>query len=188
MRPPAAAALACLALRAAALGAQRQGPDPRVAAPAPGAPRAPRVADDTARAGAAVTAASLLALARAAPLAQGTALRGYDALSRERITASFALREGAPSVTVFRQETAARVRWARGAGLALDLLGRRRHAVGPGRQLRDVAGDDLAPVPYYPGRDALWVGGGRFVRPDVDTTGLVHTRWRRAPSGSTRTR
>jgi hypothetical protein len=120
------------------------------------------------------TAAALLARARAARLAQDTALRGYDALARERITAAFALREGAPSTTVFRQETAARVRWSRGAGLALDLLGRRRYAIGRGAGIQNVAGDDLAPVPYYPGRDALWVGGGRFVRADVDTSSLVH--------------
>jgi hypothetical protein len=40
--------------------------------------------------------------------------------------------------------------------------------------VRNVAGDDLAPIPYFPGRDALWLGGGRFVRQDVDTTTIVH--------------
>lgn len=120
------------------------------------------------------TAEALLALARRARLAQDSLLRGYDALARERITTALALRESAPSATVFRQETAARVRWARRGGVALDLVGRRRYAFGAGARLRDVAGDDLAPVPYYPGRDALWIGGGRFVRAEADTAGLVH--------------
>ena len=158
MRPRLAivAALALLASSGARLGAQA------------GAP--PR---DTAAA-LVETAESLLARARVARVVHDTALRGYDALSRERITAAFSVRDGAPSATVFRQETAARVRWTRGTGLALDLLGRRRYTIGRGARIRDVAGDDLAPIPYYPGRDALWVGGDRFVRSDVDTTGLVH--------------
>lgn len=134
----------------------------------------PRPSADDATARVDATAESLLAAARRARVAQDSALVAYDALSRERVTTAIGLRDVAPSATVFRQETAARVRWSRGGGVALDLLGRRRYAFGTGAKLRNVMGDDLAPVPYYPGRDALWVGGGRLVRPDVDTTQLVH--------------
>jgi hypothetical protein len=124
------------------------------------------------------TAAELLARARVARLRQDSALRSYDALSRERITATLSLRRDLPIArTVYREETAARVRWSRATGVELQLVGRRRF-VSPPPFTRppppESNGDGTAPVPYYPGRDPLWIGGGAFASAEVDTTELLN--------------
>ncbi|MGZ8492559.1 MAG: hypothetical protein ACXWZS_10200, partial [Gemmatirosa sp.] len=115
--------------------------------------------------GAQVTdAAGLLARARVARVTQDSALRAYDAISRERVTATLGvLGDLGPERTVFRQESAARVRWTRESGAEVELLGRRRFVGVPGMRTNDAAALD-APIPWYPGREALWIGGGRFVR------------------------
>ncbi|GLC25223.1 ShlB/FhaC/HecB family hemolysin secretion/activation protein [Roseisolibacter agri] len=121
-----------------------------------------------------VTAPALLARARVARLAQDSALRAYEALARERVTATLGvLGDLGPERTIFRQENAARVRWTRAAGVDLEILGRRRYVGVPGLRTNDAAAVD-APVPYYPGRDALWIGGGRFVRTETRENELVH--------------
>jgi len=33
---------------------------------------------------------------------------------------------------------------------------------------------DMSPIPYYPGREALWVGSGGMARAEVDENELVH--------------
>jgi hypothetical protein len=122
----------------------------------------------------ATDAAELLARARVARLAQDSAVRAYEALSRERVTATLGvLGELGPERTVFRQESAARVRWTRESGAEVELLGRRRFVGVPGMRTNDAAALD-APIPYYPGRDALWIGGGRFVRAESREDELVH--------------
>ncbi|MGZ8457658.1 MAG: ShlB/FhaC/HecB family hemolysin secretion/activation protein [Gemmatirosa sp.] len=125
--------------------------------------------------GAQVTdAAGLLARARVARLTQDSALRAYDAISRERVTATLGvLGDLGPERTVFRQESAARVRWTRESGAEVELLGRRRFVGVPGMRTNDAAALD-APIPWYPGREALWIGGGRFVRTETREDALVH--------------
>lgn len=119
-------------------------------------------------------APALLARARVARLAQDSALRAYEALARERVTATLGvLGDLGPERTVFRQESAARVRWTRAAGVVVEMLGRRRFVGVPGLRTNDAAALD-APVPHYPGRDALWIGGGRFVRPEPRADELLH--------------
>jgi hypothetical protein len=165
--------------------------------PATQPPAAAAPAPDTSRAAvpAPATAAELLARARAARTRQDAALRSYDALSRERVTARMALLRDVPlDRTVFRQETAARVRWSADAGLELELLGRRRYEANlplAPRVPDDVTGDGAAPVPYYPGRDPLWIGAAAFVEPGRDTAGLHNPlapgaeRWYRYALGDT---
>jgi hypothetical protein len=165
--------------------------------PATQPPAAAAPAPDTSRAAvpAPATAAELLARARAARTRQDAALRSYDALSRERVTARMALLRDVPlDRTVFRQETAARVRWSADAGLELELLGRRRYEANlplAPRVPDDVTGDGAAPVPYYPGRDPLWIGAAAFVEPGRDTAGLRNPlapgaeRWYRYALGDT---
>jgi hypothetical protein len=126
------------------------------------------------RTGAPLTAPALLARARVARLTQDSALRAYQALARERVTATLGVLGDVVPIerTIFREETAARVRWSRAAGVDIELLGQRRFAGVPGPQRRDGRVD--APVPYYPGREALWFGGGQFARADVRDGELIH--------------
>lgn len=122
---------------------------------------------------AAADGAALLALARKARLAQDDALQAYDATARERFTAAVGIRDVGRERTVWRNESAARVRWSRAQGVHLDMLGRRRFAAGIA-PAGGPAGDDYAPVPWYPGRDPLWIGGSTFVKPDVDESEAIH--------------
>ncbi len=150
---------------------------PRAGPPSAATPPAATPAD-TAAPPAPATAAELLARARVARLQQDSALRSYEALSRERITATLSLRRDLPIArTVYREETAARVRWSRSTGVELELVGRRRF-VSPPPFTRapppESNGDGTAPVPYYPGRDPLWIGGGAFASAEVDTTELLN--------------
>lgn len=165
METPARLVVAALAL-GTALGS---GPGTAAAQP----PAAP---DTAAPPPAPATAAELLARARRARLTQDAALRSYDALARERITARMALLADVPlDRLVFRQETAARVRWSEATGIELTLVGRRRYEANlpfAPPLPADVTGDVAAPVPYYPGRDALWIGGAAFVEAGADTAGL----------------
>ena len=155
-------------------------PDSAAVSPAPPAP---------------ATAAELLARVRAARTRTDAALRSYEALARERVTARISLLRDVPlERTVFRQETAARVRWGADAGLELELLGRRRYEASlpfAPRVPVTVTGDGVAPVPYYPGRDPLWIGAAAFVEPGSDTSGLRNPlalgaeRWYRYALGDT---
>src|SRR5688572_25009610 len=88
-------------------------------APAPATAPATTTADSATPAAIAppLTAPALLARARVARLAQDSALRAYEAVARERVTATLGvLGELGPERTIFRQESAARVRWTREAG------------------------------------------------------------------------
>jgi hypothetical protein len=118
-------------------------------------------------------AAALLARARVARVAQDSALRAYEALSRERVTATLGVLGAlGPERTIFRQEKVARVRWTREGGAEIEMLGHRRHSAFP--TVRPPGALLDAPVPHYSGRDALWIGAGYFVRTDVRDDELVH--------------
>ena len=160
-------------LLAALIAAQPVAPAPAGAPDTTPPAAAPVVATPPIR-----SAADLLARARVARLRQDSTLRSYEALSRERITATLGLRRDLPvERTVFRQETAARVRWSAATGLELELVGRRRFASPPPFTRvppPEVNGDGTAPVPYYPGRDPLWIGARAFADAPVDTAELLN--------------
>ncbi|MFM8566655.1 MAG: hypothetical protein ACKOCV_03060, partial [Gemmatimonadota bacterium] len=60
------------------------------------------------------TARTLLLRARAARLAQDSALRAYDVTSYQRLSLGLGLRAGARDRLAYRSEGAARVQWERG--------------------------------------------------------------------------
>lgn len=122
-------------------------------------------ADDRAR--------ELVRAARAARRRTDSALVAYDARSSERVTASGSVGRLTPDRVLGQRETVARVRWSRAAGAHLELLGRRRDR-NTGLPLPNPMGDDLAPVPYWPGREALWIPGASTGGLEADTTELVH--------------
>ncbi len=101
-------------------------------------------------------ARELIARARVARLEQDSTLTSYDATARERITAGMSLSSGGPEKLLLRSETASRVRWQRGRGVLIDLLGARTvfpmFFSGP-RVLGDFL--EMDPVPYFPGREQL---------------------------------
>ncbi len=118
-------------------------------------------------------ARDLLLKARDARLSQDSALLSYDASAYQRLSVGFGFRATGRDRLLMRSETASRVRWSRTGGVHIDLKGARSvFPVAP-----DEAGEadlsEVSPIPYYPGRDALWVGSGQ-ARAEVDERELIH--------------
>lgn len=111
-------------------------------------------------------ARELLLKARAARLQQDSSLQSYDAKSYQRISAGMSIRETARDRLIFRGENASRVRWERGVGARVEVLGARM-AVPIVQGIREAEEemdgeleselDDMLAVPYYPGKDELWL-------------------------------
>lgn len=111
-------------------------------------------------------ARDLLLRARAARLEQDSSLYSYDVKSYQRISAGMSLRETARERLLWRGENASRVRWQRGIGARVEVLGARMAAPivqGVEDAEKDMQGeleselDDMLAVPYYPGKDQLWL-------------------------------
>lgn len=111
-------------------------------------------------------ARELLLKARAARLQQDSSLQSYDVKSYQRISAGMSIRENARDRLIFRGENASRVRWERGVGARVEVLGARM-AVPIVKGIREAEKemegeleselDDMLAVPYYPGKDELWL-------------------------------
>ena len=118
-------------------------------------------------------ARTLLLRARDARLRQDSTLLNYDASAYQRMSVGMGFRAIGRDRLLFRTETASRVRWSRGGGVVIDLKGAR--SVFPSVKDGDgeVSMDEATPIPYYPGREALWIGSGK-TRAEVDERELIH--------------
>jgi hypothetical protein len=110
-------------------------------------------------------ARSLLERARAARLAQDSALLAYDAKTYQRLSVGLGIRRLGRDRLLMRTEHAARVRWGRGSGIWVEPTGRR--AVFP--MVKEAEGEadltEATPIPYFPGArvavDPVQPDGGR---------------------------
>ena len=117
----------------------------------------------------------LLERAREARIRQDTALAAYDATTYQRISAGLGIRRFGRERLVFRREDATRVRWRRGEGAVVDVLGARQ-AVPSGKgglQVQVEMDDGISPIPYFPGQESLWIGGDMVER-EVNDRSIVH--------------
>ncbi len=122
-------------------------------------------------------ARDLLLRARATRLEQDSSLLSYDVKSYQRVSAGMALRESARDRLIFRTESAAHVRWHRRTGARVEMLGARsalpivagiKEAEAEAQQeMLDEVGDMMA-IPYYPGKDELWLFEMIGTRDDED--------------------
>jgi hypothetical protein len=120
-------------------------------------------------------ARDLIAHARAARLRQDSSLLSYDAMTHQRISAWLGVRHIGVRRLVYRSENASRVRWARGAGAWVDVVGSRTAipmAFKGARVLRDAL--DESPIPYYPGREQLLTLAGMETVTGQDDGLFVH--------------
>jgi hypothetical protein len=103
---------------------------------------------------------TFVARARAARLAQDSTIISYEASTLQRLTIGVGISKFGRDRTLFRNEASSRVRWSRSVGAQIDVTGRRSAApmIGGVTDV-DIEGA-LSPIPYYPGRDALWLGMG----------------------------
>jgi len=118
-------------------------------------------------------AATLLAAARTSRLEQDSTLRGYDATSYERLSVGIGLKRIGRERLLMRTERVGRVTWQRGGPALVQILGK-RHVM----PMLEGAGDteiesyDI-PIPYYPGRETLWVGSG-IAKSDINESEIIH--------------
>ncbi len=119
-------------------------------------------------------ARDLLLSARAARLRQDSTLQSYDANAYQRLSVGIGLRAIGRDRLFFRTENATRVRWSRDGGAWIDVKGERSVVPGIKDADTDVDLSDLVSLPYFPGREALWVGSSATARPEVDERELVH--------------
>ncbi len=94
--------------------------------------------------------------ARRARLEQDSTLIAYDEMSHERLTVGLGVGRAGPEKLFLRSETAARVRWQRGHGAVVDVVGARAALpmLKPGvHVMTDML--HIEAIPYYPGRESL---------------------------------
>jgi hypothetical protein len=118
-------------------------------------------------------ARDLLLSAREARMRQDSSLRSYDAMSYERVSAGLGFRAMGRDRLLFRTENASHVRWSRDGGAWIELKGKRTVFPTFGEHDADADLDDPAPLPYFPGREAL-LFGSNTAKPVVDERELVH--------------
>jgi hypothetical protein len=118
-------------------------------------------------------AASLVARARVARLTQDSALTGYDAISYERMSVGMGFKRIGRDRLLMRSERAAHVLWTRGNPAYVEILGKR--AVMPMIEGADADMnlDEEVALPYFPGREGLWLGSG-LAKKDVSEDEVIH--------------
>jgi hypothetical protein len=118
-------------------------------------------------------ARDLLHRARAARMAQDSSLQSYDAKTYQRISVGLGFRAIGRERLLARTEVASRVKWSRANGALVEITGERAVAPAFGGTA-DFEPQMTTPVPYYPGREALWIGGDGLAEAEVDDRELVH--------------
>ena len=101
-------------------------------------------------------AREIIARAREARLRQDSTIVSYDATTKQRISAWLGVRKLGVRRLAYRNEIASHVRWQRGVGAWVDVLGTRTAIpmAFPGALVLEDALDE-SPIPYYPGREGL---------------------------------
>lgn len=131
-------------------------------------------ADHEASAFADERARELLLRARAARVAQDSALRAYQAKTWQRLSVGLGVR--GYDRMLLRTENASRVTWSRGAGVWVEPTGRR--AAAPAFGEGSVSSDlhSVTPIPYFPGRESLWTPSSyaRVAQAEVSENELIH--------------
>ncbi|MGK2960983.1 MAG: hypothetical protein ACSLFK_02415 [Gemmatimonadaceae bacterium] len=123
-------------------------------------------------------AGSLLSMARTSRLEQDSALTGYDAQTYERMSVGLGFKKIARERLLMRMERAARVVWSKNNPVYVEILGKREAFPALtgilDREDSEVdTGNDGVPIPYFPGRETLWVGSG-IAKADIDASEIVH--------------
>ncbi|MDQ6870911.1 MAG: hypothetical protein M3037_02740 [Gemmatimonadota bacterium] len=119
-------------------------------------------------------ARDLLLHAREARLVQDSTLTGYDASAYERMSVGMGFKRIGRDRLLMRAERATHVMWQRDKGAVVEVKGQRSafpmiEGVGDGDVNLGSGGD----IPYYPGRETLWIGSG-LAKADVSEDEMIH--------------
>lgn len=126
-------------------------------------------------------AKELLLKARVARLRNDSSIRAYDATAYQRMSVGMGFKAISHDRLVMRVENAAHIRWNRDVGIWMEITGSRvkMPMLGGMPGMKDAESEmnkemhEMTPIPWYPGKDALWVGGG-LARASVDAGDMVH--------------
>ncbi|MBM3907215.1 MAG: hypothetical protein FJ363_03945 [Gemmatimonadetes bacterium] len=121
------------------------------------------------------TARDLLLRARVARLRQDSLLVSYEARTYQRFSVGMGLRALGRERVIMRHEDIAHVRWHRTRGVWANVKGSRTALpVAPSDEASEnVSMGNDPPIPYYPGREQLWIGSG-MAKAEVDEREMVH--------------
>jgi hypothetical protein len=118
--------------------------------------------------------------ARVARLAQDSSLQSYDSKVKQRLSVLLGIGKLGRDRLVFRQESAARVRWQRDAGVRVDVTAGRVAIppLGSPKTERDALQEsaldnDGSPIPYFPGSENLLISD-LAAKTDVNERELVN--------------
>jgi len=119
-------------------------------------------------------ARDLLLKAREARLKQDSTLTGYEAKAYERMSVGMGFKRIGRDRLLMRAERAAEVKWQRGKPAMITVTGLR--SVLPA--IEDMGDTDVdlgskSDIPYVPGRESLWIGGG-LAKADVNEHEMIH--------------
>jgi hypothetical protein len=107
-------------------------------------------------------------------MAQDSSITGYDATTYERMSVGLGFKRIVRERLLMRTERATRIIWSRGSPAYVEVLGKRTAMpMLDGIGDADIDMDDAVPVPYYPGRETLWVGSG-LAKADIDEGEIIH--------------
>jgi hypothetical protein len=122
---------------------------------------------------------TLVEKARRTRITQDSTLLNYDAITRQRMSVDLGIGNVGREHLFYRQESAARVQWQHDVGAYVDMTGAR---VGipmapKAAEIQNVLSDAarMSPIPYFPGYEALWIGGeGATARAEANERDIVN--------------
>ena len=118
-------------------------------------------------------ARAILLKAREARIAQDSALTAYRATTTQRISVGMGVRRVGLEKLLFRTDNVAKVAWKRGVGVWVTPIGSRITS-----PMANVDGNsvDAVSVPYFPGRESLWIPSPNLdiAKADIDERDIIH--------------
>jgi len=118
-------------------------------------------------------AKQLLNRARVAREQQDSALRSYSATTTQRISASMGVRKVGLEKLLWRGDNVAKVEWKRGVGVWVTPIGSRM-TIPMADQVKDDGFSSAVTVPYFPGKESLWLPDGGVAKTDVNEREIIH--------------
>ncbi|MGV3709219.1 MAG: hypothetical protein ACO1Q7_10280 [Gemmatimonas sp.] len=115
----------------------------------------------------------LLMRARQAREQQDSALKSYTAVATQRLSASMGVRKVGLEKLVFRGDNVARVQWKRGTGVWVTPVGSRM-IVPMADQVEGEGFTSAITIPYFPGKETLWLPDGEVVKTDINERNIIH--------------
>jgi hypothetical protein len=121
-------------------------------------------------------ARDLLERARVARLEQDSSLTGYESDGYARMSVGMGFKRIGRDRLLMRGERASHVVWQRGKGAIVDVTGQRSVFPMLDGITKDAdinIADEMGDIPYAPGRETLWIGGG-LAKAKVNEDELIH--------------